>query len=102
VGQSLSWVGLDRVAREAETHYYLNGIYPVSVDELAVDSSEEDYLDPWGVPYRLVTRGSKLLVTGADANGRPMPNLILSHSLAWEGSMGRVERSQGPGVQLLD
>ena len=102
VGQSLSWVGLDRVAREAETHYYLNGIYPVSVDELAVDSNGEDYLDPWGVPYRLVTRGNKLLVTGADADGRPMPNLILSHSLAWEGSMGRFERSQGPGVQLID
>ncbi len=49
-----------------------------------------------------MTRGNKLLVTGADADGRPMPNLILSHSLAWEGGMGRVERSQGPGVQLLD
>ena len=102
VGQSLSWIGLDRVVREAETHYYLNGIYPVSVDELAVDSDGEEFLDPWGVPYRLVTRGNKLLVTGADANGRPMPNLILSHSLAWEGSLGRIERSQGPGVELLN
>ena len=102
VGQSLSWIGLDRVVREAETHYYLNGIYPLSVDELSVDSDGGEFLDPWGVPYRLVTRGNKLLVTGADVNGRPMPNLILSHSLAWEVGMGRVERSQGPGVQLLD
>ena len=102
VGQSLSWIGLDRVVREAETHYYLNGIYPGSVDELSHESRDREFLDPWGVPYRLVTRGTKLLVTGADADGRPMPNLILSHSLAWEGGLGRAERSQGPGVQLLD
>ena len=102
VGQSLSWIGLDRVAREAETHYYLNGIYPLSVDELAADSDGSVTLDPWGVPYRLVTRGNKILVTGTDASGRPMANLILSRSLAWEGGLGRLERSQGPGVQLLD
>ncbi len=102
VGQSLSWIGLDRVARAAETYYYLDGIYPVSVDELVVDSDDSEITDPWGVPYRLVTRGNKILVTGADASGRPIANLILSRSLAWEGSMGRVERSQGPGVQLLD
>jgi hypothetical protein len=102
VGQSLSWIGLDRVTRAAETHYYLDGIYPVSVDELVVDSDDSETLDPWGVRYRLVTRGNKILVTGADASGRPIANLILSRSLAWEGGMGRVERSQGPGVKLLD
>lgn len=102
VGQSLSWIGLDRVVQEAETHYYLNGIYPLSVEELAADSDNSVIRDPWGVPYRLVTRGNKILVTGADASGRPMANLILSRTLAWEGSLGRIERSQGPGVQLLD
>lgn len=102
VEQSLSWIGLDRVAREAEAYYYLNGIYPTSVDEIAEVADDSELVDPWGRPYRLVTRGNKLLVTGADAEGRPMPNLILSRSLAWEGSLGRSDRSQGPGVQLLD
>jgi hypothetical protein len=102
VGQSLSWIGLDRIVQESETHFYLNGIYPVAVDELTVDSRNRDFNDPWGAPYRLVTRGNKILVTGSDAEGRPVPNLILSRSLAWDSGMGRAERSQGPGVQLLD
>lgn len=102
VEQSLSRVGLDLVAREAEAYYYLNGIYPSSVEEITAGTGESEPVDPWGRPYRLVTRGSKLLVTGADAEGRPVPNLILSRSLAWESGAGRADRSQGPGVQLLD
>jgi len=102
VEQSLAWIGLDLVAREAEAYYYLNGIYPSSVDEITAGTGDSEPVDPWGRPYRLVTRGSKLLVTGADAEGRPVPNLILSRSLAWESGAGRAERSQGPGVQLLD
>jgi len=102
VGQSLSWIGLDRMVRESETHFYLNGIYPVSVEDLGPELVDREFTDPWGNPYRLVTRGNKILVTGSDAEGRPVPNLILSRSLAWDSGLGRAERSQGPGVQLLD
>ncbi len=100
--ESLSWIGLDRVAREAETSYYLNGIYPADMAELASAVPGRVPRDPWGRQYRLVSRGGKLLVTGADAAGRPAPRLILSHSLAWEGSGQRSERPVGPGVQIVD
>jgi len=100
--ESLSWIGLDRVAREAETSYYLNGIYPADMAELANSVPGRVPTDPWGRQYRLVSRGGKLLVTGADAAGRPAPRLILSHSLAWEGSGQRSERLVGPGVQIVD
>jgi hypothetical protein len=99
---SLSWIGLDRVAREAETSYFLNGIYPSDIDELEAMPAGRVPRDPWGRPYRLVTRGGKLLVTGTDADGQPTQRLILSRGLAWEGSRERGERPPGPGVQLLD
>ena len=102
VGQSQSWIGLDRVAREAETHYFVNGIYPSTIDEIAAGVDGDVPVDPWGRPYRLVTRGGKLLVTGLGPDGESLPNLILSRSLAWEGNLDRFERPQGPGVQLLD
>jgi hypothetical protein len=100
--ESLSWIGLDRVAREAETSYYLNGIYPADMAELTSAVPGRVPTDPWGRQYRLVSRGGKLLVTGADAAGRPAPRLILSHSLAWEASGQRSERPVGPGVQIVD
>ena len=100
--QSLSWISLDRVARQSETFFYLNGIYPEDADQLAEGFEGRVPTDPWDRPYRLVTRGEKLLVTGSDASGQPIQNLILSRQLAWEGSGARVEREEGPGVQLLD
>jgi hypothetical protein len=100
--ESLSWVGLDRVASEAETSYYLSGIYPTNIDEVGTVPSRQVPNDPWGRPYRLVTRGGKLLVTGTDAAGQPVQRLILSRGLAWEGTHERGERPQGPGVRLID
>ncbi|HSO24062.1 MAG TPA: DUF4388 domain-containing protein [Chondromyces sp.] len=100
--ESLSWVGLDRVASEAETSYYLSGIYPTNIDEVGTAPSRQVPNDPWGRPYRLVTRGGKLLVTGTDAAGQPVQRLILSRGLAWEGTHERGERPQGPGVRLID
>jgi hypothetical protein len=99
---SLSWIGLDRVAREAETSYFLNGIYPTDIAELEALPAGRVSRDPWGRPYRLVTRGGKLLVTGTDADGQPTQRLILSRGLAWEGTREWGERPAGPGVQLLD
>lgn len=100
--ESLSWIALDRVASEAETCYYLSGIYPTSIDEVGAAPSRQVSDDPWGRPYRLVTRGGKLLVTGTDATGQPVQRLILSRGLAWEGTHEHGERPQGPGVRLID
>ena len=101
VMQSLSWITLDRFARQAETHFFLNGTYPEDADQLATGSPRRVPLDPWGQPYRLVTRGGKLLVTGSDGSGQPIQGLILTRYLAWEAGGERVERSTGPGVVLI-
>ncbi len=99
--QSLSRISLDRVARQAEAYFLLNGTYPEDADQLAAESPGRIPLDPWGRPYRLVTRGGKLLVTGSDGSGQPIQSLILTRYLAWEPGGGRVERSTGPGVVLI-
>ncbi len=99
--QSVSWISLDRVAHQAETAFYLDGVYPENADQLAKDYPGTVPLDPWGRPYRLVARGEKLLVTGSDHNGQPVQSLILSRHLAWEGTGERAERPEGPGVQLI-
>ena len=99
--QSVSWISLDRVAHQAETAFYLDGVYPENADQLAKDYPGTVPLDPWGRPYRLVARGEKLLVTGSDHNGQPVQSLILSRHLAWEGNGERAERPEGPGVQLI-
>jgi hypothetical protein len=99
--QSLSWISLDRIANQAETSFYLNGTYPEDADQLADASLERILLDPWGRPYRLVTRGGKLLITGSDGSGQPIQNLILTRYLAWEAGGERAEMSSGPGVILL-
>ena len=99
--QSVSWISLDRVAFQAETAFYLDGVYPEDADYLARDYPGAVPLDPWGRPYRLVTRGEKLLVTGSDRNGQPVQSLILSRHLAWEGTGENADRPEGPGVQLV-
>jgi hypothetical protein len=100
--EDLSWISLDRLLWKAETQFYLDGIYPERAEELAAAPGQLLPRDPWGRPYRLVTRGDKLLVTGSDADGQPIQNLILSRVLAWEGNGQRIDRGSGPGVELLD
>jgi hypothetical protein len=99
--QSVSWISLDRVASQAETAFYLDGVYPENVDQLAAEFPGDVPSDPWGRAYRLVTRGEKLLVTGSDSGGQPIQGLILSRHLAWEGAGARDERHEGPGVTLV-
>ena len=99
--QSLSWISLDRIANQSEVSFYLNGTYPEDANQLAAASQRRVLLDPWGRPYRLVTRGGKLLVTGSDGSGQPIQNLILTRYLAWEAGGERAEMSSGPGVILL-
>ena len=99
--QSLSWISLDRVAQQAENQFFLEGVYPEDADHLALGPAGAPSVDPWGRPYRVVTRGDKLLVSGLDGSGQPVQNLILSRHLAWEGSGVRLERSEGSGVELI-
>jgi len=99
--QSLSWISLDRIAKQAEVSFYLNGTYPEDADQLAAAYQGRILPDPWGRPYRLVTRGGKLLITGSDGSGQPIQNLILTRYLAWEAGGERAEMSSGPGVILL-
>lgn len=99
--QSVSWISLDRVARQAETAFYLDGAYPESASQLASEHPGSVPLDPWARNYRLVTRGDKLLVTGSDANGQPIQSLILSRQLVWERTGGRQGPHEGPGVVLV-
>jgi hypothetical protein len=100
--ESLSWISLDRLLWKAEAQFYLDGIYPERAEELATGPRELLRRDPWGRPYRLVTRGNKLFVTGSDLHGQPVQNLILSRVLSWESTGQRIERGSGPGVELLD
>ena len=101
--QSVSWIGLDRVARGAETYFILNGYYPDGVEELVTGVPGIPPRDPWKRPYRLVTRGGKVLVTGSDGSGQPVQALILSRSLAWEEEISADGgRPTGPGVRLLE
>ena len=99
--QSVSWVSLNRVADQAETVFYLDGVYPEDADQLAAAYPGTVPSDPWGRSYRLVTRGEKLLVTGSDSTGQPIQSLILSRHLAWEHAGARSDRVEGPGVQLV-
>jgi hypothetical protein len=100
--QSISWISLDRLARQAETAFYLDGAYPESADQLELEHPGAVPRDPWGRTYRLVTRGDKLLVTGSDANGQPIQSLILSRHMVWERmGGGRPGPQEGPGVILV-
>ena len=102
--ETVSWFWMDCLTRSAETGYFLHGLYPESIDQVEGGPWGKDSpsTDPWGRQYRLVTRGHKLLVTGFDRAGQPVPMLILSRSLAWEGSVASTEQFDGPGVILLE
>jgi hypothetical protein len=99
--QSVSWISLDQVARQAETVFYLDGVYPESVEQLVADYPGTVPTDPWDRSYRVVTRGEKLLVSGSDRGGGPIQSLILSRHMAWEGAGDRSQRPAGPGVRLV-
>ena len=101
--QSVSWIGLDRVARGTETYFFLNAYYPAGMEELVTGIPGIPPRDPWMRPYRVVTRGGKVLVTGSDGSGQPVQSLILSRGLAWEEeSSADGGRPTGPGVRLLE
>jgi hypothetical protein len=99
--QSVSWISLDRVASQAETVFYLDGVYPEDADQLVAEYPGTVPTDPWDRSYRVVTRGEKLLVSGSDRSGGPIQGLILSRQMAWEGAGDRSDRQEGPGVRLV-
>jgi hypothetical protein len=100
---SSSWMRMDRLARYAERHFLITGLYPDDVDDLVESGMvpQAATLDPWERPYRMVTRGTRLLVTGSDRDGEPMPLLIITRPLAWEGEAGGESLGDRPGVVLI-
>lgn len=99
-----SWISMDRLADFMGTYMLLSSVYPESGGDLVAAGyvGESESLDPWGNPYRFATRGRKLLITGADRQGQPVPLLILSRSLLWEGDSSVAASFEDPGVILLD
>ncbi len=99
-GVSLYRIGL--LNRAAESHFFLAGSYPVSSEELIEVSSSlpSGFSDPWGRRYRVAPRGSKLMISGLDVEGRRSPRLVFSRPMAWEGEEG-IGMQDGPGVRLL-
>ena len=101
---SRSWMRMDRLLRDAERQFLITGLHPDGIEDLTASGlvSSSTTLDPWGRPYRMVTRGTRLLVTGSDRDGEPMPLLILTRTLAWEGDVGGVSVNDRPGVILIE
>mgnify|MGYP001816584230 CR=1 FL=1 len=102
VVQSQSWLRMDWLARAAESEFFLHGLYPAGLDAMAVSRLDPALSkDPWARPYRIAIRGDKLMFTGSDRNGQPVPMLIHSRSLAWEGETPETGERRGPGLILL-
>ncbi len=102
VVQSQSWLKMDWLARNAEADFFLRGLYPAGLDTLSASRLGRSMAeDPWQRPYRMAIRGHKLMFTGSDSQGQPVPMLILSRSLAWEGEVQDAVDRTGPGLILL-
>ena len=102
VVQSQSWLRMDWLARAAETEFFLHGFYPAGLEELSSSQlNPEVTSDPWKRPYRIAIRGDRLMFTGSDSHGQPVPILIHSRSLAWEGETPESGDRKGPGLILL-
>ena len=102
--ESMSWFRMDGLSQAAETGYFLTGLYPETTADLAATEWADKSLlvDPWDRQYRIVTREQKVMVTGLDASGQPVPLLLLSRSVAWEGEADEFSSLEGPGVILID
>jgi len=100
--KSASWFRLNHLIRMADTEFYIDGLYPDSIEKLGERFRllPEEYHDPWGRNYRLSAHGSKLILTGTDENGHQGPLLLLSHAIAWDGG-DTSGVSSGPGVRLI-
>jgi len=100
--KSSSWFRMNRLLKLADTEFFLDGFYPENIEKLGESFRllPEEYRDPWGRNYRFSSHGSKLILTGTDAEGRQGPMLLLSHPIAWDGS-SQNQGSSGPGVRLL-
>jgi hypothetical protein len=96
----VSEMRMDLLARSAEAHFFLHGLYPQEAVELATGPASPPTTDPWGRPYRITLSDVTLSVTGTDTAGVPAP--VHTRYLAWEGDRGEAELRGRPGVILLD
>ncbi|MEE4271397.1 MAG: DUF4388 domain-containing protein [Thermoanaerobaculales bacterium] len=102
VVQSQSWLRMDWLTRAAEAEFFLHGFYPGDLDQVSVSRSTPELTrDPWSRPYRIAIRGDKIMLTGSDSGGQPVPMLIHSRHLAWEGELPDAGNRTGPGLILL-
>ena len=96
----VSEMRMDQVARAAEAHFFLHGLYPQEVVELEGGPASPPTSDPWGRPYRIDLSDTTLSVSGTETAGAPAP--LRTRFLAWEGDRSEVELLGQPGVILLD
>jgi hypothetical protein len=96
----VSEMRMGQLARAAEVYFFLHGLYPQEVSELATGPASPPISDPWGRSYRITLSDVTLSVTGTDTAGMPAP--VQTRYLAWEGDRGEVELRGQPGVILLD
>jgi len=97
----VSWFQMRRILDASDAYILTRGIPPQSLKSLVEAGllSEEQAIDPYGRPYRLVIRGHGAVVAAIDAGGQPVPRSILSRAFPWEGP--EADGGAGPGVILL-
>jgi hypothetical protein len=96
----VSEMRMDKLARSAEAHFFLHGLYPQEAAELATGPEPPPTTDPWGRPYQVTLSDVALSVTGTETAGVSAP--VHTRYLAWEGERDEVELRGQPGVILLD
>ncbi|MGV8040885.1 MAG: DUF4388 domain-containing protein [Thermoanaerobaculaceae bacterium] len=80
---SVSWARMSGLWQILHGRAALAGAYPDTLAELVHERylRQELLSDPWGRPYRYVTREQAVLLSGSAADGTPDPDLILSMRL---------------------
>jgi hypothetical protein len=103
VFEGLSWLRIGQLGRAAEAYFFLHGLYPESIGDLMGSELSTGLLsDPWGRPYDITTSNNKLVVTGTDASGNPVPALSHTRHLAFEEDSAQAGSQNQRGVRLLD
>lgn len=80
IAASVSWSRMFGLWQALQGRAALTGGFPDTLAELVHERyvSQELLTDPWGRPYRYVTREQAVLLSGSAPGGTPDPDLILS------------------------